>query len=250
MPYKHHTARRHHILRARYRILNCPTYEAVLRRPGDLTLGSSRQCSRTGPRLSSPMGNSPPNLVDHGLERKHRSRRSSLVRPYMDRFSSLRRLICPWAWPLFQDRLSTARMVPFLVDADRKAFHHTHATASRFGQQPPTCKCQAIAMTKGAAAVAPSFRGGSARLSQRDLLDRTSRHHLLQARLVARPMLLRPHLFSNPPRQADYGDLTREMEWAAEACSNRLLGDVLVWTVCIVWPNIITSWPVCGRPPA
>jgi len=38
MPFKHNAARRHRILRARYRITNWPAYKAGLRRRGDLML--------------------------------------------------------------------------------------------------------------------------------------------------------------------------------------------------------------------
>ena len=38
MPFKHHAARRHRILRAQYRVRNWPAYDAGLRRRGDLTL--------------------------------------------------------------------------------------------------------------------------------------------------------------------------------------------------------------------
>ncbi len=37
MPFKHNAARRHRIPRARYRVMNWRTYEAGLRRRGDLT---------------------------------------------------------------------------------------------------------------------------------------------------------------------------------------------------------------------
>src|ERR671913_492047 len=48
-------------------------------------------------------------LVDHAVRRKRRRRRSSLARPYMLRFRSLRRLICPSACPLLHGRLRAAR---------------------------------------------------------------------------------------------------------------------------------------------
>src|SRR5918998_777380 len=38
MPFKHNAARRHRIPKARYRVQNWPTYEAGLKRRGDLTL--------------------------------------------------------------------------------------------------------------------------------------------------------------------------------------------------------------------
>ena len=58
MPFKHHAARRHRIPRARYRVTNWPSYEAGLRRRGDLTLWLD-QASLAGwaaPKRSTPGG--------------------------------------------------------------------------------------------------------------------------------------------------------------------------------------------------
>ena len=58
MPFKHNAARRHRIPRARYRITNWPTYEAGLRRRGDLTLWMDEAAldGWAAPRRSSPGG--------------------------------------------------------------------------------------------------------------------------------------------------------------------------------------------------
>ena len=58
MPFKHNAARRHRILRARYRATNWPAYEASLRRRGDLTLwlDEAALAGWAAPRRSSPGG--------------------------------------------------------------------------------------------------------------------------------------------------------------------------------------------------
>jgi hypothetical protein len=60
MPSKHHAARRHHIPRARYRVINWPVYEAWLRRRGDLTLWLDEAALEgwAAPRRKSPGGQS------------------------------------------------------------------------------------------------------------------------------------------------------------------------------------------------
>ena len=56
MPFKHNAARRHHILRARYRVTNWPSYEAGLRRRGDLTfwVDEAALAGWQAPRRSTP----------------------------------------------------------------------------------------------------------------------------------------------------------------------------------------------------
>ena len=57
-PFKHNAARRHRILRARYRITNWPAYEAGLRRRGDLTVrvDEAALAGWQAPRRSTPGG--------------------------------------------------------------------------------------------------------------------------------------------------------------------------------------------------
>jgi hypothetical protein len=58
MPFKHNAARRHHIPRARYRVTNWPSYEAGLRRRGDLTVwvDQAALAEWQAPRRSTPGG--------------------------------------------------------------------------------------------------------------------------------------------------------------------------------------------------
>ncbi len=58
MPFKHNAARRHHIPRARYRVTNWPSYEAGLRRRGDLTVWVDEAALEEwqAPRRSTPGG--------------------------------------------------------------------------------------------------------------------------------------------------------------------------------------------------
>jgi transposase len=58
MPFKHNAARRHHIPQTRYRVQNWPTYEAGLKRRGDLTLwlDESAVAGWQAPRRSTPGG--------------------------------------------------------------------------------------------------------------------------------------------------------------------------------------------------
>ena len=58
MPFKHNAGHRHRILRARYRVLNWPAYEAGLRRRGDLTLWLDQDALAgwSAPKSSTPGG--------------------------------------------------------------------------------------------------------------------------------------------------------------------------------------------------
>ena len=58
MPFKHHSAHRHRIPRARYRIQNRPAYEAGLKRRGDLTLwlDEAAIANWQAPRRTTPGG--------------------------------------------------------------------------------------------------------------------------------------------------------------------------------------------------
>ena len=58
MPFKHHSARRHRIPRARYRVQNWPAYEAGLKRRGDLTLwlDEAAMASWQAPPRTTPGG--------------------------------------------------------------------------------------------------------------------------------------------------------------------------------------------------
>lgn len=58
MPFKHHSAHRHHIPRARYRVQNWPAYEAGLKRRGDLTLwlDEAAIAKWQAPRRTTPGG--------------------------------------------------------------------------------------------------------------------------------------------------------------------------------------------------
>lgn len=58
MPFKHHHARRHRIPRARYRVQNWPSYEAGLKRRGDLTfwLDEAAIVRWQAPRRTTPGG--------------------------------------------------------------------------------------------------------------------------------------------------------------------------------------------------
>ena len=58
MPFKHNAARRHRILKARYRIQNWPTYEAGLKRRGGMTLWIDEMAVTewAAPRRESPSG--------------------------------------------------------------------------------------------------------------------------------------------------------------------------------------------------
>jgi hypothetical protein len=54
MPFKYHAARRHRILKARYRVRNWAAYEAGLRRRGDLTLWLDEAAMGGGRRHDEP----------------------------------------------------------------------------------------------------------------------------------------------------------------------------------------------------
>jgi hypothetical protein len=58
MPFKHNAARRHRIPKARYRVQNWPTYEAGLKRRGDLMLwlNESAVTGWQAPRRITPGG--------------------------------------------------------------------------------------------------------------------------------------------------------------------------------------------------
>src|SRR3712207_5412587 len=58
MPFKHNTARRHHIPWARYRVRNWREYEAGLQRRGDLTLWLDEAATAgwQAPRRTTPGG--------------------------------------------------------------------------------------------------------------------------------------------------------------------------------------------------
>jgi Transposase DDE domain len=58
MPFKHHAARRHRIPKARYRVQNWPTYEAGLKRRGDVTLwlDEAAIAGWQAPRRTTPGG--------------------------------------------------------------------------------------------------------------------------------------------------------------------------------------------------
>jgi hypothetical protein len=58
MPFKHNASRRHHIPRARYQVTNWPSYEAGLRRRGDLTfwVDEAALAGWQAPRRSTPGG--------------------------------------------------------------------------------------------------------------------------------------------------------------------------------------------------
>ena len=58
MPFKHHAARRHRILKARYRAQNWPAYKAGLKRRGDLTLwlDEAAMAGWHAPRRTTPGG--------------------------------------------------------------------------------------------------------------------------------------------------------------------------------------------------
>jgi hypothetical protein len=58
MPFKHNAARRRHIPRARYRVMNWPAHEAGLQRRGDLTLwlDQAALAGWAAPKRSSPSG--------------------------------------------------------------------------------------------------------------------------------------------------------------------------------------------------
>src|ERR687893_254650 len=58
MPFKHNAARRHRILKARYRVQNWPAYEAGLKRRGDLTLwlDEAALARWQAPRRTTPGG--------------------------------------------------------------------------------------------------------------------------------------------------------------------------------------------------
>ncbi len=58
MPFKHNAARRHRIPRAHYRVINWPSYEAGLRRRGDLTfwVDEAALAGWQAPRRSTPGG--------------------------------------------------------------------------------------------------------------------------------------------------------------------------------------------------
>jgi hypothetical protein len=58
MPFKHNAARRHRILKTRYRVQNWPTYEAGLKRRGDLTLwlDEAALAKWQAPRRTTPGG--------------------------------------------------------------------------------------------------------------------------------------------------------------------------------------------------
>ena len=64
MPFKHNASRRHHIPRARYRVTNWPSYEAGLRRRGDLTVwvDEAALAGWQAPRRSTP-GGQPPEVI-------------------------------------------------------------------------------------------------------------------------------------------------------------------------------------------
>lgn len=68
MPFKHHAARRHRIPRARYHVTNWPTYEAGLRRRGDLMLwlDQAALAGWAAPRRSTPGGQ--PRYSDLAIE--------------------------------------------------------------------------------------------------------------------------------------------------------------------------------------
>src|ERR1700709_2094898 len=66
MPFKHNTSRRHHIPKARRRIINWPAYEAGLRRRGDLTFWLDETAPAGGAAPPPNRSGGPTDLRRHG----------------------------------------------------------------------------------------------------------------------------------------------------------------------------------------
>ena len=65
MPFKYNVSRRHRIPKARYRVTNWPSYEAGLRRRGDVTLWLDKAAPAgwQGPRWTTPSNPATPELA-------------------------------------------------------------------------------------------------------------------------------------------------------------------------------------------
>jgi Transposase DDE domain len=97
MPFKHNASRRHHIPKARRRITNWPTYEAGLRRRGDLTfwLDETALSGWRAPRRTSRGGQ--PIYADMAIEVVLTLRLVVHLALRQPKASPVRSCVC-WGW--------------------------------------------------------------------------------------------------------------------------------------------------------